>query len=188
MKQLQVDIPVSDFIRECVDVPRFAECCRVCPNYGLVWSCPPYEFSPLELWEKYTTLRLNYRKITVPEELRGQTFDNEELNSLSKSLLSKEKRLMFEEMITLEKQIPNCMALSAGCCDLCPSGCSRAEGHPCRNPELMRYSVESLGGNVSKALALYFNEHILWAHKGQLPEYFILMSGLLMGCKTDESK
>ena len=27
-------------------------------NYGRRWSCPPFEFDPLELWNRYDTLHL----------------------------------------------------------------------------------------------------------------------------------
>ena len=46
-------------------------------------------------------------------------------------------------------------------------------------PELIRYSVESLGGDVVKLLRDAFHVDILWAQNGRLPEYFMLVGGLL---------
>ena len=43
----------------------------------------------------------------------------------------------------------------------------------------MRYSIEALGGNVTKAVQLYYDDTILWTENGHLPEYFILLGGLL---------
>ena len=72
------------------------------------------------------------------------------------------------------------MALSAGSCDVCPEGtCTRLQEDPCRNPGMMRYSVEALGGDVGKALKLYFDKEILWGKAGHMPPYFILLGGLL---------
>ena len=69
-------------------------------------------------------------------------------------------------------------ALFAGACELCES-CNKESGEPCRHPEQMRYSIEALGGNVAQAAQFYFDDRILWAANGHLPEYFILLGGLL---------
>ena len=37
-------VPVSEYLDKYVDVPAFLEACKACPNYGRIWSCPPYDF------------------------------------------------------------------------------------------------------------------------------------------------
>lgn len=181
MEQLQKEILVADFVRDCVDVPLFAECCSACPRHGKTWSCPPFAFQPEEIWARYQTLRLQCRVIPVPETLREQLLSIEEINHISFSLLKDEKHSMLMEMLEQEKQHQESMALSAGNCNLCnPDTCSRMTNEPCRNLSMMRYSIEALGGNVGKALELYFGKQILWATDGFLPEYYILLGGLLI--------
>ena len=178
MEILQREIAVSDFFQECVDIPRFAECCRLCPNYGKLWSCAPYDFSPADIWQKYSTLLLQCRVIPVPEALQRQTLCQQEINEQSRALLQPHKRAMLQEMLALERQFPGSLALDAGSCARCAS-CTRLEGHPCRHPEALRYSVEALGGDVCKALKLYFDKEILWGMDGHIPAYYLLLGGLL---------
>ena len=39
-KRYQATIPVSDYLRDYVDIPTFLECCKKCHNYETKWSCP----------------------------------------------------------------------------------------------------------------------------------------------------
>lgn len=71
--------------------------------------------------------------------------------------------------------------MSAGHCQICEKKpCARVEGKPCLHPELMRYSVESLGGNVERTVELYLKQKILWIENGRIPEHFMLLCGLLL--------
>ena len=182
MEKMQCEIPVSQFLQTCVDVQRFAACCQACPGYGKTWTCQPFRFEPRELWENYDFLLLQSRKIPVPDALRETVFTPQALNVASTDFLFAEKRAMLLELLELEKQYPGSMALSGGSCDICPVGtCSRLNGQePCRNPSMMRYSSEALGGDVGKALELYFDQQILWGTDGHMPEYYILLGGLLL--------
>ena len=88
------------------------------------------------------------------------------------------KTALMNELYDMERAEPGSLALSAGGCDLCEE-CARGKGHPCFKPELMRCSVESLGGNVIKCITELLGEEVLWADNGKLPEHFILLGGLL---------
>ena len=178
MEILQREIAVSDFFRDCVDIPRFVQCCQACPNYGKLWSCPPFDFSPAHIWQKYSTLLLQCRVIPVPRELQTQVLPQQEINEQSRALLLPQKQAMLQEMLALEQQFPGSMALDAGSCDRC-AVCTRPEGLSCRHPEALRYSVEALGGDVCKALKLYFEKEILWGMDGHMPDHYILLGGLL---------
>ena len=181
MEKLQRIIPVADFLRECVDLPRFDKCCKACPNYSKNWSCPPLPIPPMALWAQYETILLQYRRVDVPQDLRKKTFTQQELGEVALMLLREEKRAMLLELLDLEKETSGSMALAAGSCDFCPNGtCMRLQDLPCRHPDKMRYSLETLGGDMSKALSLYFDRKILWANNGHLPEYYVLLGALLI--------
>lgn len=176
----QAEISVADFVRDCVDTEKFSAYCRACRGYGKTWSCPPFDFKPQEIWQSYDTLLLQSRKIEVPEKMRETLFSPEELDRASHELLREEKRIMLAELLESEKSFPNSMVLSAGSCDVCPAlTCTRLIGKPCRNPGSMRHSIESLGGDVGQALKTYFDLQILWGKNGRMPEYYILLGGLL---------
>lgn len=179
MELLQRELSVRDFVRDCVDIAKFEACCQLCPNYGQRWSCPPFDFSAAELWTHYEKLILQCRVIPVPQELQAKVLCQEDLNRQSRELLQPYKRAMLAEMQALEKQLPDSLALDAGSCDHCV-GCTRAAGLPCIRPNQLRYSVEALGGDVCKALKLYFDKDILWGENGHMPPYFLLLGGLLL--------
>ena len=44
----------------------------------------------------------------------------------------------------------------------------------------MRYSVESLGGNVGLTVQKLLHLHLEWIEENRLPHHFILVNGLLL--------
>ena len=70
------------------------------------------------------------------------------------------------------------LGLYLGKCNMCMR-CTREFGAPCKMPFKMRYSLESLGGEVDRAVEDIFGYEILYAHDGKLPEYLIFVGGLL---------
>lgn len=170
--------PVSDFLKNCVDVPRFLACCGECPNFGRRWSCPPYGFSVDTLWKLYKDILLYEKKVYVDSRLRKKRYSQEEINEISRELLAPSKKQMTEDLLALEAKYPGSRALFAGTCDFCTI-CAKELNEQCYHPEKMRYSIEALGGNVVQAVRIYFDDTIFWAKDGLLPEYYILLGGLL---------
>lgn len=173
-----VEGPVSDFVRTCVDIPRFLACCRECPNYYRRWSCPPYSFSVEAFWKQYTDILLYEEKVYVDPVMRERIYMQEEINEISRELLAPVKKHMTEDLLALETKYSGSRALFAGTCDFC-SICAKELNVQCYHPEKMRYSIEALGGDVVQAVQIYFDDTILWAKDGRLPEYYILLGGLL---------
>ena len=64
LERFEADISTNEYIKSYVDVERFLECCKACPNYGKVWSCAPYDFDPMEIWNSYEKLRVIGYRIT----------------------------------------------------------------------------------------------------------------------------
>lgn len=170
LERFEADINIEDYIRDYVDVERFLECCKACPNYGKVWSCAPYDFDPLEIWNSYEKLRvIGYRITFGNDRTREEMIDAE----------WKVKRKLGRELFEMEDQFPGSMQLSAGSCDICKA-CTRKQGTPCAHPDLMRYSIESIGGNVAKTIEDLCGIEIEWIEGDSLPEHFVLVGGLLM--------
>lgn len=172
---------VEEYLNRCVDVPTFLECCKACENYGKVWSCPPYSFSPEDYWKKYSDFQIVGIKIFLPQEVLSKTYTEERRQELFEMILLPEKEKLNQRLLKMEKEYPGSISLSGGSCQRCEKeNCTRRENKSCRFPEKMRYSIESLGGNVGLTVTKYLYEDLLWVEEGKLPEYFILVGGLLI--------
>ncbi len=172
LEKFQSEIPVEKYLDEYVNVAEFLECCKMCPNYDNVWSCPPYDFDPVEdYWKKYSILEIHGYKIN---------FDAETTVNESKKIMERVKADMSKELFAREAEIPGSVSLSAGNCTVCGNGnCSRREDKPCRFKRDMRYSIESIGGNVGKTAHDFIGYDLEWVEEGKVPKYFILVGGLL---------
>lgn len=171
IEEFAAEVPVQEFIEQCVDVARFEQLCKQCGNYDKRWSCPSFAFDPMEIWNSYRSVRLYMRLLRSTEV--GQPMES------ALEALMTEKKKYFSLLMTWEKENPDSRMLSAGACDLCDI-CAKEKGEPCRHPESLRYSIEALGGDVEKCAQLYFNTPILWGKDGMAPAYYVLVGGLLM--------
>ena len=163
-------IKVNEYIENYVNVEEFLEYCKECKNYKAIWSCPSYNFNPEDYWKEYDEFLVVARKIIFgPDVDVPRSFE----------IMQEVKDDMSRELYKLEKEYPGSISLSAGSCSMCKEGCTRAEGFPCRYPELMRYSIESLGGNVGKTVSKLMGYELEWVEEGKLPSYFVLVGGLL---------
>ena len=180
VRKLSHTVPVGEFVAECVDIPKFEALCRECGSYGNRWACPPFPFSPLELWNRYALFQILAWKVIL--EL-GQTPED------AVAALEIEKQAFLTEVLQMEREIPGSMAISAGTCTYCGQTCARSLGKPCLHPEQLRYSVEALGGNVTRAAELYLNTAILWIRNDAAPAYLMIVGGLLLpeGAKPAEN-
>ncbi|MDO5734115.1 MAG: DUF2284 domain-containing protein [Eubacteriales bacterium] len=157
------------------DPQRIQSYCENCPNFAQNWSCPPLSFSAPELFSARDRIFLTACKIEFSEAermvWRGQKIDYFNLNFLSEL-----KRNALQAMRALEPVLPGSLALAFGACDYCKV-CSRPT-KPCRKPELMRYSLEALGYDLSFLSEYYLDLPLLWA-QNELPEYFALLGALV---------
>ncbi len=169
--KLETIIPMTDFINQCVDIPRIHSYCLECPAYGHSWSCPPFSFDPAEIWGKYKSVRIIALKIN-PDSV------NQEI-SAALMALEEEKYNLLDFLLEQEKLLPGSIALASGSCKLCPT-CARQLNQQCLMPNKMRNSLESLGADVSKTVELYLNLPLQWIKQNELPQYFILVGALLI--------
>ena len=82
--------------------------------------------------------------------------------------MREEKQRLMGMLLRLERETPHSLALSAGGRDLCGGDCTRSGGMPCRRPDEMRYSIDALGGDLSKTMERYFGRPILWIQNGKM--------------------
>lgn len=179
IRKMEATIDIPTYLEEYVDIPTFLECCKACPNYGGKWSCPPYDFDVEAYWRQFERLNIYGTQLMYGEEMVNRTYSKEELDQILKETLEAEKRKLAAQMEILEREHPGSRALSAGSCILCKS-CRRREGKPCCRPDQMRYSIESLGGNVGKTTSKLLHVELEWMEENRLPRYFTLINGLLI--------
>ena len=180
IKTYYAELSITEYLEKYVDVETFLECCKTCPNYNKIWSCPTYDFDVLDYWKQYQTIALYGHQIVFDESAKNKQYTQEDLDNLIDSVVSKEKQILTDHLLLLEKEYPGSISLSAGSCQLCgPNNCTKTEGLPCRHPEKLRYSIESLGGNVGKTISNSFHIELEWVEEGKLPNHFVLVCGLL---------
>lgn len=190
-EKLTTEISVEKYIEEYVNVEEFLECCKKCPNYARKWSCPPYDFDVLEYWKQFKSFFILGNIITFDEDERKKDYRSKEITKIINDTLFIEKRKLADELYGMEKEYKGSVSLSAGSCTLCDDGmvdsdnCNRVfckDGNAKKNClyfDKMRYSIESLGGNVGKTCSKLFGVNLEWVEENKLPSKFILVSGLL---------
>jgi len=88
---------------------------------------------------------------------------------------------LLEQLVSLEKIYPGSNGLIPGSCIACGYGnCARRKGKPCRHPEKMHHSLESLGADLGKTAKELFGIEMKWIVGDELPDYFIEIGGLLI--------
>lgn len=165
-KTSTVDYVVSNYF----DVPRFLECCKKCPEYNNNHSCPEYDFDTISYLKKFNNIKLILAKVDLVGFERNIMVYND--------VLDEAKLEIRHYLEKVEKQKLRSQFLNPGPCKLCER-CARKDGKPCRHKDLMRYSINSLGGNVEAILKDFFDIQILWVKDDVVPPYFTFLGGLL---------
>lgn len=177
-EKLYGKMEMEKYINEYVNIEEFIEYCKECEGYNKIWSCPDYDFNAKGYWEKFDYIHILGNKIEFYDEVIEEKRTNEELKKFMDEVLTKEKQKLAEILYNSESEYPGSISLSAGSCHLCDV-CERVYERPCKYPDEMRYSMESLGANVGKTCSKLLKIELLWAEEDKLPKYFILISALL---------
>ncbi len=143
--------------------------CSQCPGFGETWACPDFNFDPKDYWLQFSRFHFIVDRIS-----------NEGASTVAEAQdrLFSEKKIHDEEMLAMEEVCPGSKALAAQECTLCKK-CARLSGHPCVHPDKMRYALESLGMLAVKMVKDCFGFDILWSDGTSIPEYYLLVGGIL---------
>ena len=176
INKLVADVDVMEFYDNYVDFDKISKLCiEEQDMLGYNWNYPPFDFDVDDIWNSYNRLKIIIFKIDFSPEEREHTFSDEELDFVLKRFERLKVKFM-NEIYMLENE--DSLGLYLGKCNLCMR-CTRSFGAPCKMPFKMRYSIESLGGEVDRAIEDLFGYEIRYAHDGKLPEYLIFAGGLL---------
>ena len=107
----------------------------------------------------------------------AESTSEERIKDVTMKTIMPVKTAFHDAMLTVEQKIPDSIMLSSGGCTLC-SECTRPKGEPCRQPDRMRYSLDSFGFDLSAITEELLGIKLLWC-KGRLPAYYTLIHALL---------
>lgn len=159
--------------------------CLNCNKSNKVWSCPNFDFNTKEYINNY-----NYATIICYRPNLNNFNDTDVKNILLniKDLIPEAKdskfntiyfgcRLYLDELLLkLEQLNSNSTILFSGRCLLCKT-CQREFNLPCLHKEKLRYSLESLGFDVSNILKDIFDISLQW-NTDNSPEYVTCVSAI----------
>jgi predicted metal-binding protein len=145
-------------------------CKKGCRNFNNKYSCPPLspEFSSYVKNNEFllvVLLKIELSQMSGKNEYHKLRIGN----AVIKPRLEKIMRM-------LEANLGS-KFLSTGACRLCKP-CQKKLGKPCKHPDKMRFSLESLGVDCNKLTEDLFKFHLLWYKDKKAPEYTAVVCAL----------
>ncbi|HKK96243.1 MAG TPA: DUF2284 domain-containing protein [Anaerovoracaceae bacterium] len=164
-------ISLDRLIKNHFDFNRINGYCKECPNYGNLWSCPPFDFDVNVVFNGRSHIKINAWVFNT-EELKDS-----EIEHLNSNTVYEMNYLVLEE----EKKTPGSFAFYADSCDICGDGyCSRLSNMPCLHLNKMRYTLEAFGVDVLTLLEDLFDLKLVWADEGKkYPNQIVRVTGLI---------
>ena len=177
-------VPMDELKKDFCDREKFEKFCRECRNYGSTWSCPPYNFEVEDYLKGYKYIYLVGVKIIFDEKTLEEINTKEKINDYTTETLKYMKNKIMTELLRVEKRYGGSKSLSAGGCKICDD-CSRKNSIQCQHPDMMRYSLESMGFDVGGISSELLDYELRWARETRLPEYFSLVTGLMTNSEIE---
>lgn len=137
--------------------------CEHCVNYESNFSCPSHSFSTAHYLTRYPYVLVYVHTIPLAPGADPQLFFDELRELIDPALMEFERRFHGE-------------ALLPGCCRNCSDDCSRLGAQECRTPELLRYSLESLGIDIDQMLRFFFESPLRFSDEQMTFVYGFFLS------------
>lgn len=175
--QKETMIGAAEFIARYRDVERFLEYCMQCPGYGKSWGCPPFDFDPCTVSDGFKTVKLMGTIIEFDEATRASCKSAEQSAAMGREAMEEVWKTWLPQLYEMERETPGSRCFTFRCV-LCPEGCTRPEGKPCRHPELLRHSLESVGFDIVAMTRDLLGIELEWSIDGSLPKHLTLVTAL----------
>ncbi len=157
------------------DEDRFMGMCRRCPNYGRLWSCPPFDFDSTAMLRRWTKALIVAMEIDIPERTPvGE----------AASLTRAPRTELENRLLEMERECGGLAFGFSGMCLRCEN-CTRSEGKPCCHPDKVRPALEAYGFDIGKTVTDLFGLQLQWAEGDILPPTLIFVAGLLHNGEID---
>lgn len=174
----EVTIAADEFIRRYRDVERIGAYCLQCPGYGTSWGCPPFDFDPHTVSYGFKTVRLMGTTIEFDEVTRASCKSAELSAAMGREAMNEVWKTLLPRLYEMERETPGSRCFTFRCV-LCPEGCTRPEGKPCRHPERLRHSLESVGFDIVAMTRELLGIDLEWSTDGTLPKHLSLVTALM---------
>lgn len=170
IERFETYIPIAELMGMYFDFQLTHAKCRQCPGYRKTWSCPDFDFDPIDFWKCFSKLRLIVDRVSNAALSSAEEAQNR---------LFSEKKRFDKEMRELEKKSPGSYGLAAQECTAC-TRCARLSVLPCVHPEIMRYGLESIGILAIKLIEDKFGFSAQWSDGVSVPDYYLLIGGVIL--------
>ena len=172
-------IAAEEFVQRYRDVERIRQYCLQCPGYGKTWSCPPFDFNPRSVSDGFRTATVMGTTIEFDEQTRASCKNAEQSSVIGREAMQEVWKTLQPRLYEMERETPGSRCFTFRC-SLCPEGCTRPEGKPCRHPELMRHSLESVGFDIVAMARDLLDIELEWSSDGSLPKHITLVTALFI--------
>lgn len=164
----------KEYVRRFRDRERFFGLCRQCPSFGRQYGCPPFGSDPVDGCPS-DGIVTTYLTCIEPEVPQGETLPL----SLAEPVMAYARSQVEPELLKRERRYGGRAFIGVGRCTRCgEQPCARADGAPCRFPDLVRPSLEAAGFDVGAIVGEIFGETLQWGSDGMLPSRLHLVTAL----------
>ena len=177
LSNCEATMAASEFVGRYRDVERIRQYCLECPGYGTSWGCPPFDFDPCSLTDGFDSVTVMATTIEFAQETRDACATAEESARVGREAMQQVLQSLLPTLYERERQKAGSRVFTFRCA-LCPEGCTRPEGKPCRHPERLRHSLESVGFDLEAALRDLMGIELEWSADGSLPKHITLLTAL----------
>jgi len=175
--QKEATIGAAEFIARYRDVERIREYCLQCPGYGTSWGCPPFDFDPCTVSDGFESVKLMGTIIEFDEATRAACKNAEQSAAMGREAMEEVWKTWLPQLYEMEREMPGSRCFTFRCV-LCPEGCTRPEGKPCRHPERLRHSLESVGFDIVAMTRDLLGIELEWSTDGSPPKHITLVTAL----------
>lgn len=173
-----VTIGADEFVSHYRDIDRFLAYCKQCPGFGKAWNCPPFDFDPANISNGFKTVTVTGTTIEFDEETRAACTTAQQSSAAGQEAMQEVWKTLLPQLYEQERQEPGSRCFTFRCV-LCPQGCTRGDGKPCRYPDMMRYSLESVGFDVMAMTRDLLGIELEWSNDGRLPKHITLVTAIM---------
>lgn len=180
ISMISTDELISNYYKK----EKFTELCKACSNYNVLWSCPPLNFDPEGYIKNYKNAYVIGTKIIYSHDTIDHADTKEKVIEYTKNSLYVLRRKLLNILWQLEKEYPSSIGMSSGGCEIC-SRCRRTDDLSCSHPDMMRYSLEALGIDLSDLSSHLLNIELKWSDGKRLPEYYTVINAFLTNAELN---
>lgn len=142
-----------------------------------MWSCPSFGFDVTELCKGFKMVTVYGTTIEFDEKTFLAGNDPDKAKLITEGAIKDVMKSLLPQMYSLEAEVVGSRCFTFRCM-LCPDGCTRMTGKPCRHPKKMRYSLEAAGFDVTAISHDMLGIDLEWSEDGSLSRRITLVTAV----------